>query len=116
MKKLAWIAAVVLVPLAPANASDHPDPVAAQAISDADYGAAEARLERAVARGSSEPAVLINLAQVYYKTGRSADASDLYRAILARPNVQMALPDGSPAWSHDLATRGLKRTAVIAQR
>ncbi|GGE79144.1 tetratricopeptide repeat protein [Sphingomonas prati] len=92
------------------------DPVAFKAISTGDLTKAERTLASQVAAGSTEPGVLLNLAHVYRTTARAAQAQALYRQVLAEPNVQMGKPDGSPAWSHDLATAGLARASQFAAR
>ncbi|WP_083672094.1 hypothetical protein [Sphingomonas montana] len=92
------------------------DPVAFQAIAQGKLDRAEKTLVAQVAAGSAEPGVLLNLAHVYRQTARAAQAETLYRRVLAEPNVQMARPDGSPAWSHTLATVGLERAAQLAAR
>lgn len=92
------------------------DPVAFQAIATNDMAAAEAQLATQVAAGSTEPGVLLNLAHVYRHSARDAQAEALYRRVLATPNVQMAKPDGNPAWSHRLAKMGLARSAQLALR
>ena len=78
--------------------------------------AAETQLEARRVAEPKEPSVLLNLAFVYAKTQRTAEASALYRDVLAQPNVQMELGSGKPAWSHDLAKAGLGRSAVMASR
>lgn len=76
--------------------------------------AAEKRLEQQRAEEPDEPSVLINLAWVYRKTGRSAAAEALYERVLAQPDVLMALGSGKPAWSHTLAMKGLGRSTAVA--
>ncbi|MBB5685079.1 tetratricopeptide repeat protein [Sphingobium boeckii] len=78
--------------------------------------AAETQLDARRAAEPREPSVLLNLAFVYAKTTRTAEASALYRDVLALPNVQMELGNGKPAWSHDLAKAGLGRSALMASR
>lgn len=86
------------------------------AIQRDDLTAAEARLIAQRAAEPSEPSVLLNLAHVYAKTGRADQALELYREVLAGENVLMATATRAPAWSHDLARRGLDRTRSIASR
>lgn len=86
------------------------------AIQRDDLTAAEARLIAQRAAEPNEPSVLLNLAHVYMKTGRADQALALYRAVLAGENVLMATATRDPAWSHDLARRGLDRTRSIASR
>lgn len=92
------------------------DPVAYEALARGNFTAAETRLESQLAKGSRDPAVLLNLAHVYKRDGRMADAAGLYREVLTARNISMELPDGSPAWSHDLAARGLARLTMLSAR
>ncbi|HEX8446551.1 MAG TPA: tetratricopeptide repeat protein [Sphingomonas sp.] len=102
--------------LSVAGAALAADPVAFQAIAAKDLTGAARQLETELAAGSNEPGVLLNLAHVYRQTARDVDADALYRRVLATPNVQMATPDGNPAWSHTLAKRALARNAQFAAR
>jgi hypothetical protein len=99
-----------------AGAAQANDPVAFQAIAASDLRTAESVLANEVAAGTREPGVLINLAHVYSRTGRTQQSVDLYRQVMALPNAQMARQDGSPAWSHDLAMRGIQRLTRVASR
>jgi len=80
------------------------------------YAAAEARLDAQRAAEPREPSVLINLAYVYAKTNRQALASALYEDVLALPNAELELGNGSAAWSHELAKRALGRNGAMASR
>ncbi len=78
--------------------------------------AAEKRLVAQRAAEPNEPSVLLNLAFVYKKTNRTAEARALYNDVLAQPDVLMALGSGKPAWSHALAMKGLGRSTDFAGR
>jgi Flp pilus assembly protein TadD len=78
--------------------------------------AAESRLVAQRLAEPNEPSVLLNLAFVYKKTNRTAEAEALYNAVLAQPDVLMALGSGKPASSHMLAMRGLGRPMIYAGR
>jgi Flp pilus assembly protein TadD len=78
--------------------------------------AAETQLVAQRATEPNEPSVLLNLAYVYKKTNRAAEARSLYDAVLAQPDVLMALGSGKPAWSHTLAMKGLGRSTDFAGR
>jgi hypothetical protein len=78
--------------------------------------AAEQRLIAQSAVEPNEPSVLLNLAHVYKKTARTAEATALYERVLAQPDVLMALGSGKPAWSHMLAMKGLGRSTEYAGR
>ncbi len=84
-------------------------------ISAGNFAQAEVQLLAVRAEQPGEPSAMINLATVYARTGRAADAALLYQAALDAPNVQLELGNGSPAWSHDLARRGLNRMQFAAR-
>lgn len=77
------------------------------AITAGDYSKAEERLlvERRIF--PRRPELMINLATVYARTGRAAEAAALYRTAMQAEPVDMAMPDGMVASSHDVARRGL---------
>ncbi|WCT72024.1 tetratricopeptide repeat protein [Sphingomonas naphthae] len=104
MRSILAFAALVAAPLTAAAAQDQ---VAFRAITKADYTAAETQLAAQVAAGQREPGVLLNLAAVYNKTGRAAEAVALYRMVQSEQNVLMETASGAPIWSHDVATRGM---------
>lgn len=89
---------------APAIASDR---TGYQAIATGDYQKAEEELlvERRIF--PRRPELMINLAAVYARTGRKAEAAALYRTALNSAAVDMALPDGNVSSSHIVAQRGL---------
>lgn len=76
--------------------------------------AAERELVTRRAAEPDEPSVLINLAYVYARTNRTADAAVLYERVLALPDVLLALGNGKPRWSHMLANKGLGRPDGVA--
>jgi Flp pilus assembly protein TadD len=86
------------------------------AIQRADLTAAEARLNAARLEQPNEPSVLLNLAHVYWKTGRIEQAEALYRQVLARDNVMMLTAGRSTIGSHQLAQKGLDRARLMASR
>lgn len=57
------------------------------------------------------PELGLNLAAIYMRTGRVAQAAPLYERILAQPAIAMDMPSGSITSSHDVARRA---TALIA--
>lgn len=78
-----------------------------RAIAAGDYQKAEATLlvERRIF--PRRPELMINLATVYARTGRVAEAATLYRAALRAEPVEMVLPDGMVSSSQEVARRGL---------
>jgi len=60
--------------------------------------------------------VLLNLAHVYAKTGRTAQAEALYRQVLAGEDVLMLTGSRQPVGSHQLARKGLERARQMASR
>lgn len=86
------------------------------AIAKDDLAAAEARLGAQRAAEPHEPSVLLNLAYVYARTGRTEQANALYRQVKADENVLMLTGGRQQLWSHDIADRGLARTAAMASR
>lgn len=93
----------------PALASDR---TGYQAIAAGDYSAAEATLTAERRIFPRRPELMINLATVYARTGRTAEAASLYRAALSAADVEMAMPDGAVTSSRLVAQRGLDRLGV----
>jgi hypothetical protein len=93
------------------------DRVAYRAIAAGDFTTAVERLEAERRIHPQRPELMLNLAAAYGRTSREADARTLYAEVLRRPAVNMDLPNGSVASSHDVATRGLARIApALASR
>lgn len=86
-----------------------------QQIADGKLLLAESTLETARVAEPGEPSVMINLAAIYARTGRTEQAQAMYRQVLASENVQLEMGDHRPAWSHDLARRGLQRNEMAAR-
>ena len=61
---------------------------------------------RAFGKGDRRPEILLNLAAVQVGRQDADDARALYDMVLSQPNIDMLTPRG-PAWSHDIARRGL---------
>lgn len=79
--------------------------LALAAIRDGDWQAAEARL----AADANDPAQVLNLAHVYRRTGREAEARFLYARVLEMRDADDLMVDGRRASSRQLA-----RTALAA--
>lgn len=101
-------AAVPLVALAlPASAQDRG--LATTQIATGAYADAEKALAAELRIYPNRPELLLNLAAVYAKTGRAAQARALYGAVLAQDDVLMDLPADRTAGSHAIARTGLAR-------
>lgn len=87
------------------------------AISAGDFKKAARQLEAANQLFPNKPEIMLNLAAVYVKTGKMAQARALYSDVLAQPEVAMDMPSGNVLSSHAVATRGMDRVQqVIASR
>ncbi len=103
-----WMAMVVALGMT-AGAASAQEFNGAEQIARGDYIAAEqviAKQQRMFARDAD---LRINLAAVYARTGRQADARRLYQAVATAPDEKLDLADRSVAWSHTLAAEGLRR-------
>ncbi|MDR6852021.1 Flp pilus assembly protein TadD [Sphingomonas sp. BE123] len=103
---VALTAALALAPAAQAQVADQPN--AHRAIAAGDYDLAERHLLAEQRIFPERPEVLLNLAAVYARTGRVAEARALYQQVLARKAVAMDVADGQVAASHVVAQRGLR--------
>ncbi len=97
--------APMLVLASPAAAQD--GSVAAREIMTGAYAKAEHKLLAQMQAGA-RPEVQLNLAAVYYATGRTQQARALYRDVLAQADVPMNLSTDRTATSHAVATAGLR--------
>jgi Flp pilus assembly protein TadD len=88
-----------------------------QAIAAGDLATAEATIARERAIFPQRPELMLNLAAIYARTGRVAEARALYADVLQRDGVDLELGDGSAVSSHLIAKRGLARldTAFAAR-
>ncbi|OWK32910.1 tetratricopeptide repeat protein [Sphingomonas mucosissima] len=95
---------------APALATDR---TGYKAIAAGDYQKAEETLlvERRIF--PRRPELMINLATVYARTGRVAEAAALYRAAMQVEPVEMMLPDGMVSSSHEVAQRGVNNLSRV---
>ena len=87
-----------------------------EAIQRADMTAAEARLNAALIEQPNEPSVLLNLAHVYWKTGRTEQAEALYKKVMAHQDVMMLTASRQTVSAHALAQKGLDRARQMASR
>lgn len=102
------LVAAALVPMlamvSPAAAQD--GTVTAREIMSGAYAKAEQKLLTQMQTGV-RPDVQLNLAAVYYATGRTEQARALYRDVLAQADVPMTVVSNRLATSHAVATAGL---------
>ncbi|WP_084582700.1 tetratricopeptide repeat protein [Sphingomonas azotifigens] len=104
--KLVVAAAVALLSLAaPAAAQDNS--LAAKDIMSGAYAKAEQKL-LAQMRFDQRPEVQLNLAAVYYATGRIDRARSLYEQVLQKDEVPMTVSTERTAGSHAIAHAGLR--------
>lgn len=85
------------------------------AIMDEDWVKAERQL-LASSAAENDPARLLNLAHVYRKTGREAEARRLYQAVLDQRDRTVELANGEPASCHTLARQALGQPSGLAAR
>jgi Flp pilus assembly protein TadD len=110
--RTALLAAVPLLAAAvPAAAQDKA--VAFTQIVAGAYDQAESRLDSELRIHPGRPELLINLAAVYAKTGRTTEARALYRQVLSQDDVLMDLSETQSVGSHALARAGLRRTEAV---
>ncbi len=84
------------------------DPVASSAIFDGNLTQAEKQLDARLRLDPAQPELLLNLAAVYAKTGRTAEARALYLKVLEQRDVEMDLSADRVAMSHTIANTGLQ--------
>ena len=115
MRAIEWaaLAAAVMVAV-PAAAQER---TGYTAITAGDLASAEATLERERAIFPQRPELMLNLAAVYARTDRAAQARALYSDVLQSEAVDLELGDGRSVSSHAVARNGLSRldTAFAAR-
>jgi len=74
----------------------------------ADYATAEAQLRADRRVAEKDPARLINLGQVFARTGRITEARRLFRQALQVADVELVLADDRAMGSHDAARAALR--------
>lgn len=107
---LLFAAAPLLFAALPASAND--EKIAA-AIAAGAYDQAEQALQVELRIYPNRPELLLNLAAVYAKTGRAAEARALYARVLDQREVMMDVSDTKVAGSHAIANNGLKRLPAV---
>ena len=84
----------------------------ANSIARGDLRTAEREIVAQQALYPDQVDAMINLATVYLRTGRVADARRIWAAVAAEPDQEVMLNGGAPAWSHQLANRALHSLPV----
>ena len=108
--RMPLIAVIVAMVSTPAIAGER---LGLEQIAMGDLHGAEATLLAERRIYPRRPELMLNLAAVYQQTGRSAAAQDLYRQVLARPDVSLLMPSGAARSSHAIAERGIARLAPL---
>jgi Flp pilus assembly protein TadD len=104
--KLVVAAATSLLALAsPALAQD--STLAAREIMTGSYSKAEQKLLTQM-RVDQRPEVQLNLAAIYYATGRIEQARSLYEQVLQKDDVAMTVTTDRTTGSHSIAQTGLR--------
>lgn len=116
MRTMVMAAGAAVMAIAATSASAQ-DRMGYLSIAGGDLSAAQATLERERAIFPDRPELMVNLAAVYARTGRTAEARALYADVLDRDAIDLELGNGSTISSHDVARRGLLRLdTTIAAR
>ena len=84
-----------------------------KAITAGDWRTAEHELLAQSGRFANRPELMLNLAAIYVRAGRGAEALALYRQVQAQPEVAMDMADGRIVGSHQVASRGMERIAPV---
>lgn len=107
MVKYVVISLLVAAPLSIAAAASPVDNYAQQKIVLSQYANAARALEAQTHADPFDESALLNLAYVYRRTGREAEAVRLYRRVLQLENAELNTTSGKPSWSHDVARAAL---------
>ncbi|WP_375404028.1 tetratricopeptide repeat protein [uncultured Sphingomonas sp.] len=112
-------AAVALLPVALSAPIHAKDRTGYRAIATGDFARAERTLVAERRIFPNRPELMINLAAVYLRTGRAAEANALYSKVLTQPATLMELPSGRAVTSHQVASTALASigsTVAVASR
>ena len=104
---------LVAAPLLAALPAQAQEGAVATQISQGAYGQAESKLLSDLRIFPDRPELLINLAAIYARTGRVAEARGLYTKVLSQQDVLMDLSADKVAGSHAVATAGLKQVQAV---
>lgn len=81
--------------------------LAFQALAAGDYAKAERQLRKS-AVDRNDPALLINLGQLYARTNRPSEAADMFRRAYQAEEIELVLRSGRPMSSREAAARALR--------
>lgn len=112
MRKMVEVAAAAALIVGTASGAGAQAFNGAAEIARGDYQAAERALVAQRALYPDDVDLQLNLATVYLRTGRLAEARRVYRAIAAQPDQEVLLRGRPSAWSHALADAALQRLTV----
>lgn len=103
---------------APVTLADSPRSLGYQAIADGDFASAEQMIRSSELLPVDDPARLLNLAYIYMRTGRTADALRCYEAVQASDeHFMVELANGMTMDSRDVARMAIARMPTqVAQR
>lgn len=105
MRRMMVIGAVAVCAMAvPAMAKDR---LGYTSIAAGSLSEAETTLNAERAIFPERPELMLNLAAIYARTDRTAQARSLYDGVLSRDAVALELANGNSLSSHDVALRGL---------
>ncbi|MES2988045.1 MAG: tetratricopeptide repeat protein [Pseudomonadota bacterium] len=107
---LLFAAAPLLFAALPASANDETIPAA---IAAGAYDQAEQAIQADLRIYPNRPELLLNLAAIYAKTGRTSEARAIYAKVLAQRDVLMDVRADKVAGSHAIAAAGLRRVQSV---
>ncbi|RYD54977.1 MAG: tetratricopeptide repeat protein [Sphingomonadales bacterium] len=107
---LSIVAAPLLLAALPATAGER---AISALIAAGAYQEAEQAIRSELRIYPSRPELLLNLAAVYVKSGRTAEARTLYSQVLAQREVLMDLRADKVAGSHAVASVGLRQVRNV---
>ena len=116
MKMMMEVAAAAALIVGGADVAVAQDFSGARQIAAGDYAGAERAITTQRRLFPRDADLMLNLATVYRRTGRTDEARRLYQAVAAQPDELLDLPDGRTASAHALANEGLRRLTLVATR
>lgn len=108
MRKMLEVAAVVALIAGGASVASAEAFNGAAQIARGDYAKAERDIVAQRRLYPDSVDLQINLATVYVRTGRTAEARRMYQAVAVQPDEELNLNGRPSAWSHELAAQALR--------